>query len=131
MSGVCCALQVSGRAFTRPHAGTRRRAHSDRNPAIIPMSGVCCALQVSGRAFTRPHAGTRRRAHSGMAIVSTPNSAWKVRGHTDNTGNGEPNKHLAQARAQTVVDYLVAQGVPRNHLQLIRTPPPLTGEPAP
>lgn len=90
-----------------------------------------------------------------MAIIHTPNSMWEVRGHTDDVGTSESNKQLAQARAQTVVDYLVSRGVPRGDLsangfgedrpvfsnasaygraqnrrvQLIRTPPPATGEP--
>lgn len=90
-----------------------------------------------------------------MAILQTPNSMWEVRGHTDDVGTGELNKQLAQGRAQAVVDYLVSKGVPRGDLrangfgedrpvfsnlsaygraqnrrvQLIRTPPPPSGDP--
>lgn len=48
------------------------------------------------------------------AIRETPNSRWQVEGHTDSVGTDADNKVLSQARAQTVVDYLVSQGVSRS-----------------
>ena len=47
------------------------------------------------------------------AIIATPGSRWQVEGHTDSVGTAEYNKTLSQARAQTVVDYLVSKGVDR------------------
>lgn len=92
-----------------------------------------------------------------FAIVATPASRWEVGGHTDDVGTAELNTALAQARAQSVVDYLVSRGVDRNALtavgfgpsrpvfsnttaygraqnrrvQLRRVPPPPTGVPVP
>lgn len=92
-----------------------------------------------------------------FAIIATPNSRWEVQGHTDSIGSAELNRNLAQARAQTVVDYLVSRGVDRSimtavgfgpdrpvfsnstvygraqnrRVQLRRVPPPPTGQPVP
>jgi outer membrane protein OmpA-like peptidoglycan-associated protein len=89
------------------------------------------------------------------AIIATPGSQWEVQGHADSVGTNAINKPLAQARAQSVVDYLVSKGVKRTDLtatgfgperpvfsnateygraqnrrvQLRRIPPPPTGEP--
>lgn len=47
------------------------------------------------------------------AIKATPDSRWMVEGHTDSVGTAAYNQSLSQARAQTVMDYLVSQGVDR------------------
>lgn len=54
-----------------------------------------------------------------FAIIATPNSRWEVQGHTDSIGTAESNRILGQARAQTVVDYLVSRGVDRSILSAI------------
>ena len=50
------------------------------------------------------------------AIKATPNSHWMVEGHTDSVGTAAYNQALSQARAQTVMDYLITQGVDRGIL---------------
>lgn len=40
----------------------------------------------------------------------------EVAGHTDNNGTVERNQRLSEARAQSVVDHLVAQGVPADRI---------------
>jgi outer membrane protein OmpA-like peptidoglycan-associated protein len=50
------------------------------------------------------------------AIKATPNSRWQVEGHTDSVGSASSNQVLSQARAQSVVDYLIGQGVDRGIL---------------
>jgi outer membrane protein OmpA-like peptidoglycan-associated protein len=45
------------------------------------------------------------------AIKATPGSRWQVEGHTDAVGTAAANRTLSQARAQSVVDYLVSRGV--------------------
>ncbi len=47
------------------------------------------------------------------AIKATPNSRWMVEGHTDSVGTAEYNHTLSHARARTVMDYLISQGVER------------------
>ena len=44
-------------------------------------------------------------------IRQTPNVALVVEGYTDSTGDAAYNKDLSQKRAQSVIDYLVSQGV--------------------
>ena len=51
------------------------------------------------------------------AIKATPGSRWAIEGHTDSIGTDSANQVLSQARAQTVVDYLVTQGVDRSILR--------------
>jgi outer membrane protein OmpA-like peptidoglycan-associated protein len=45
------------------------------------------------------------------AIKATPGSYWQVEGHTDSIGLSSRNRELSQARAESVVDFLVRQGV--------------------
>ena len=50
------------------------------------------------------------------AIKATPNSTWKVEGHTDSVGTNAANMILSKGRAQTVADYLVSRGIRREIL---------------
>ena len=52
-----------------------------------------------------------------LAIKATPDSRWEVEGHTDSIGTKEHNQNLSQARAQSVVDYLVSKGLDRSTLE--------------
>jgi outer membrane protein OmpA-like peptidoglycan-associated protein len=40
----------------------------------------------------------------------------EISGHTDSTGNSDYNQVLSEKRAETVVDYLVAEGIPAERL---------------
>ncbi|MBU2583762.1 MAG: OmpA family protein [Bacteroidetes bacterium] len=44
---------------------------------------------------------------------------WEVGGHTDGIGSVNYNTKLSEQRAQSVVDYLVSQGVKRNNLNIV------------
>ncbi len=48
-----------------------------------------------------------------------PEYKWEVGGYTDAIGSASYNKKLSQRRAQSVVDYLVSQGVQRNDLKIV------------
>jgi outer membrane protein OmpA-like peptidoglycan-associated protein len=52
------------------------------------------------------------REHPELSLV-------EVQGHTDATGSAETNRSLSDARAHSVVDWLVAHGVPRERLRAI------------
>lgn len=52
-------------------------------------------------------------------IKSVPNVKLIVEGYTDSTGNPEANKALSKRRAQSVLDYLVEQGVNRDQLTAV------------
>ncbi len=57
------------------------------------------------------------------SLISTmkahPEYKWEVGGYTDGIGSASYNKKLSQRRAQSVVDYLVSQGVPSNELKIV------------
>jgi len=48
------------------------------------------------------------------AMLADPNSKWLVEGHTDNTGSLQINKKLSLQRAESVVNYFVANGIERS-----------------
>jgi OOP family OmpA-OmpF porin len=49
-------------------------------------------------------------------ILQNPDLRLQVAGHTDNQGDANYNQLLSMQRAEAVMDYLVAQGVSRNHI---------------
>ncbi len=48
-----------------------------------------------------------------------PKYKWEVGGYTDAIGSNKYNMKLSKQRAQSVVDYLVSQGVERNSLKIV------------
>jgi outer membrane protein OmpA-like peptidoglycan-associated protein len=69
----------------------------------------------TGKATLTPESET---ILNGVAESLVANDSIKVQvsGHTDNTGSLALNQRLSQARAQAVLDYLVAHGVPADRL---------------
>lgn len=53
------------------------------------------------------------------ALKATPGCKVSVIGHTDNRGSDESNQTLSEARAASVVNYLVSQGIPAANLTAI------------
>ena len=49
-------------------------------------------------------------------LLANPETRLRVEGHTDDVGSDEDNLALSEARAQAVVDYLVAGGVAEDRL---------------
>ena len=49
-------------------------------------------------------------------LKARPASSVEVRGHTDDVGNDDANMRLSQARAESVRDYLVANGIEAGRL---------------
>lgn len=54
-----------------------------------------------------------------MLLKELPHVKLIAQGYTDATGNADVNKRLSQRRAQSVVDYLVTQGVSQDRLQAV------------
>lgn len=52
-------------------------------------------------------------------IKSHPAVKFRVYGHTDKVGSNSYNRRLGKARAQSVVNYLVSQGVSRSKVQAV------------
>lgn len=49
-------------------------------------------------------------------LNSNPNLKVEISGHTDSKGSDDYNLKLSQARAKSVVDYIISQGIPPNRL---------------
>lgn len=54
-----------------------------------------------------------------QAIMSSPGMEVLVEGHTDSVGSNTSNLRLSQGRAESVREYLIAQGVPAERLTAI------------
>ena len=52
-------------------------------------------------------------------IKTKPKITFRVYGHADKVGSNRYNKSLGLRRAQTVVNFLVSQGVPRSKLEAV------------
>lgn len=50
-------------------------------------------------------------------LVNSPDLRVQINGHTDNVGNSVYNKLLSKKRAQSVVDYLIANGINTDRLE--------------
>lgn len=48
-----------------------------------------------------------------------PDANLEVQGHTDNTGSAETNKKLSQARAETVVNYFIKEGIAAERVRAV------------
>ncbi len=49
-------------------------------------------------------------------LNDNPTVSVEISGHTDNIGNDKYNQNLSEARAKSVVDYLVSQGIDKSRL---------------
>lgn len=75
---------------------------------IVNMSDV---LFDSGKYTLKPGAREKLAKVSGI-ILAHPGLNLEIEGHTDSVGSDEYNQRLSEKRANSVRDYLVAQGLP-------------------
>lgn len=52
-------------------------------------------------------------------LLKSPNLKLRINGHTDNVGNATINKILSKKRAQSVMDYLVQNGIAEDRLSVM------------
>jgi outer membrane protein OmpA-like peptidoglycan-associated protein len=96
-------------------AGPLHSPHVPRGPTVIEFSPVqfaknSAALSPAGMAA----------AHALAVVLAEQKYAdrrFEIAGHTDKGGDPERNLELSKARAQTVRDYLVANGVAADRLE--------------
>jgi len=113
-------------AATRPAAAPSARyravATTTRRtvaaPMVRPGGGIDMLVTFPlGSAQMTPRAQAEARAFA--QAMSAPQMAamrFAIEGHTDATGARDQNMALSQARAQSVVDYLVSQGIDTTRL---------------
>lgn len=81
---------------------------------VAELSGVQFA---TGKATLNPSARETLARFSGV-LATYPGLKLNVEGHTDSTGSLALNEKLSLARAITVRDYLIAQGVPASSMDV-------------
>lgn len=54
-----------------------------------------------------------------LTMKDHPETRWRVEGHTDGIGSDSYNMELSRRRAESVVNYLVSQGVERSRLEIV------------
>ena len=62
------------------------------------------------------HGGERELLDLAHTMVEEPLIQIFIEGHTDNQGDFDENLRLSQQRVQTIIDYLIAQGVEAHRL---------------
>jgi len=99
---------VARRPVFRPRVATQQRGRVNLRLAFAPGSSN---LSADAQAEVRAFAEAMRRPQ----LVSM---RFRIEGHTDSAGGRTVNQPLSQRRAQAVADYLVAQGVAQNRLEV-------------
>lgn len=98
------------------------KALGNINPADVKLADIATALNIQIINFATgsdniPDANKSVLNQAATLMKKVPNVALTVKGFTDSVGNAESNKKLSHERAQSVVDYLVSQGVDKSKLK--------------
>ncbi len=97
-------------------AKVKRRAEADKCQDLLRSAyaeGVIRFAFASATLDRRSFATLNRLV---KIVNSCPSFAVEIEGHTDSKGNEESNRILSERRAQSVVDYLTANGVASDRL---------------
>ena len=86
--------------------------------AVLPTNETDRGLvsEIAGLQFATGTAKLSEPARESLArfsgiVAQYPDIKIKIEGHTDNTGSVEKNNQLSLARATSVRDYLIGQGI--------------------
>lgn len=82
----------------------------------VPNAMNMCLSFAAGSAELSPSAKAQIDVFAGSLKKSPTSGNFKIEGHTDSSGTAEQNAELSRRRAESVVSYLVAQGVPASRL---------------
>ena len=125
-----------GTAAATPPATTRPAAVGiQQRPAAKPAAGSA-DLKLTflpGSAILTEEAKARLVKYA--AALNNPKIASRrvrIEGHTDASGSARSNQSLSQRRAQSVADFLIANGVPASRFEVVGygSSKPLAGMPA-
>jgi outer membrane protein OmpA-like peptidoglycan-associated protein len=91
-----------------------------RDMELVPIE-VGITVRLSHIYFDFDKATLKRESYPELQKVveflnQNPTVEIEIAGHTDSKGSDEYNQNLSQGRTQSVVDYLVTQGIERNRL---------------
>jgi OOP family OmpA-OmpF porin len=105
------AARPNQRPASRPTQSATRPAQPGRVDLRLAFGPGSSSLSANAQTQVRTFAEALRRPQ----LV---NVRVRIEGHTDSSGGRAVNLSLSQKRAQAVADYLVAQGVPANRLEV-------------
>lgn len=102
-------------------------ADGNFQPAAIEVTGDCADVQITDLAKmiyfqTGTHTlvdASKQSLNVIAQYLKATQGNYEIQGHTDDVGSDANNMSLSQRRAQTVVDYLIAQGVPAGRLKAV------------
>ena len=114
-------IPVDIEAGAQGHASFELKRHTEGVADLersVGQSGSAAIYGVhfdTGSATLRPD--STAALQNVLALINgRPASRWIISGHTDNQGSADLNQKLSQARAASVIAWLVAHGVAANRL---------------
>lgn len=121
-SSPTAAPAAGGRQSRAPRSGGRNYAGTTRgavNPgAALPRADLMLTFELNSSQMT-PAAEMRARTFAQALMMDELRSKrFLIAGHTDAKGSRVANIDLSRRRAQAVADYLIAQGVDRNRVEV-------------
>lgn len=93
------------------------RVISETEPSVYFENGHLNFYFATGKADV---AGDAKEKAKEILAAAKTGTILGISGYTDSTGNAAANEKLSKDRAQAVKAFLVANGVPESHLQLIK-----------
>jgi len=96
-------------AMARLTAANTAQVKEEPRGTVITLSGA--VLFESGKSMLLPTAQSKLTEVASV-LKEQPDKNLLIEGHTDSRGSDETNQKLSKARAESVAQYLISQGVP-------------------